>query len=82
MTSAAWMLDYAERMAASGRDCKGPVDAWTDAVVGSQAIRRIDLVCQEIRLSDVAFVVDGTGYVMTGNREVIALFLDTFQPGA
>jgi hypothetical protein len=38
--------------------------------------------CQEIRLSDVAFVVDGTGYVMSGNREVIALFLETFQPGA
>jgi hypothetical protein len=82
MSSAAWLLDYAQRMAASARDCKGPVDAWTDAVVGPLAIRRIDLVCQEIRLSDVAFVVDGTGYVMTGNREAIALFLDTFSAGA
>ncbi len=82
MTSDAWMLGYAQRMAASARDCKGPVDAWTNAVVGSLAIRRIDLVCQEIRLSDVAFVVDGTAYVISGNQEVIALFLDTFQPGA
>jgi hypothetical protein len=82
MTPEAWLLDYAQHVAASGRDCKGPVDAWTDAVVGSLAIRRLDLVCQEIRLSDVGFVVDGTGYVMTGNRDVIALFLETFQPGA
>lgn len=81
MTPEAWLLDYAEQVAASGRDCKGPVDAWTDADVGSLAVRRIDLVCQEIRLSDVAFVVDGTGYVMSGNRDVIALFLHTFQPG-
>jgi hypothetical protein len=82
MTPEAWLLGYAQHVAASGRDCKGSVDAWTDAVVGSQAIRRLDLVCQEIRLSDVAFVVDGTGYVMTGNRDVIAHFLETFQPGA
>lgn len=82
MTPAAWLLGYAQDLADSDRDCKGPVDAWTDAVVGSLAIRRIDLVCQEIRLSDVAFVVNGTGYVMSGNREVIAHFLDTFQPGA
>ena len=81
MTADAWLLDYAERLAASGRDCKGPVDAWTDAVVGTLTIRRIDLECQAIRLSDIAFVVDGTGYVMTGNREVIALYLDTFEPG-
>jgi hypothetical protein len=82
MTSDAWLLDYAQHVAASGRDCKGPVDAWTNAAVGSLAIRRLDLVCQEIRLTEVAFVVGGTGYVMSGNREVVALFLDTFQPGA
>jgi hypothetical protein len=81
-TPDAWLLDYAERVAASGRDCKGSVDAWTDATIGPLTIRRLDLVCQEIRVSDVAFVIDGTGYVMSGNREAIALFLETFQPGA
>ena len=58
-----------------------PVETATDAVVGPLAIRRIDLECRGILLSDVAFVVDGTGYVMTGNRDTIALFLNTFQPG-
>jgi hypothetical protein len=82
MAPAAWLLDYAPRVAASARDCRGPVDAWTDAVVGSLAIRRLDLLCQSMRHTYVAFVVDGTGYTMSVNREVIALFLDTFQPGA
>jgi hypothetical protein len=80
MTADAWLLDNAERQAASGRDCKGTVDAWTDAVVGALKIRRVDLTCFGMGLSDVAFVVDGTGYLMSGNQPVIALFLETFEP--
>lgn len=80
MTPADWMLDNAQRQAASGRDCKGAVDAWADAIVGELEIRRVDLTCYGMGLSDVAFVVDGTGYVMSGNQPVIALFLDTFEP--
>ena len=82
MTTDPWTLDNAERQAASTRDCKGPVDAWYETVVGSLTISRIDLECFDILLSDVAFVVDGTGYVMSGNQVVLALFLDTFVPGA
>jgi hypothetical protein len=86
VTTAAWLLAYAERVAASPRDCKGPVEAWTDEDVGSLAIRRLDLECQgapgqTLNLVDVAFVVDGTGYVMSGNPTVIAQFLDEFEPG-
>lgn len=76
-----WLLDYAARMAASNRDCKGLPEAWTDAVIDSLSIRRIDLECEGLRLSDVAFVVDSTGYVMTGNRLVIADFLAEFAAG-
>ena len=79
MTPDAWILDNAKRQAASGRDCKGAVDDWTDAVVGSLKIRRVDLTCFAMGLSDVAFVVDGTGYYMSGNQPVIALFLETLQ---
>lgn len=82
MTPAAWQLDYAERVEASGRDCKGPAEDWTDAVVGSLTIRRLDVLCQSISFMEVAFVVDGTGYIMAGNSEVITLFLETFQPSA
>jgi hypothetical protein len=82
MTPAAWQLDYAERVEASGRDCKGPAEDWTDADVGSLTIRRLDVLCQSIRFTEVAFVVDGTGYVMAGNREVIAFLLGTFSSGA
>lgn len=81
MTPDAWMLGYAELMAASSRDCKGPIEAWTQADLGSLAIRRIDLECQGIRVSDVVFVVENRGYLMTGNRETIALFLETFEHG-
>lgn len=81
LTSAAWVLDYSEFVAASDRDCKGPVDAWTGVVVGSLEIRRLDLECQGLHFTDVAFVVNGTGYVMSGNRPIIAHFLDTFEPG-
>jgi hypothetical protein len=80
MTPGEWILDNAKRQAASGRDCKGAVDAWTDAVVGSLQIRRVDMSCYGMGLSDVAFVVDGIGYMMSGNQPVIALFLDTFEP--
>ena len=81
MTPDEWMLGYAEAMASSPRDCKGPVDAWAEADVDSLATRRIDLECQGIRLSDVVFVVENRGHLMTGNRDVIALFLSTFEHG-
>ena len=41
---------------------------------------RIAVLINGMGLSDVAFVVDGTGYMMSGNQPVIALFLDTFEP--
>lgn len=81
MTPDEWLTRHAQQQAASGRDCKAAVDDWKQAVVGSLSIRRVDLECQGIRLSDVAFVVGGRGYAMSGNRAVIARFLDTFEQG-
>lgn len=81
-TDAAWTSEYATRLAASPRDCKGPADAWSDATVSGIPVRRIDLVCQGIRLSDIAFVFNQKGYVLTGNRQVIRLFMQTLEsPG-
>jgi hypothetical protein len=86
MTPKDWLLAFAQAQEASSRTCKGPADDWTDAFVGSLAIRRLDLRCTgvgyDLRLLDVAFVVDGTGYVMSGNPTVIGQFLEEFQPGA
>ena len=83
MSADEWLLDQAKRQAASGRDCKGPAEDWIDAVVGSLEIRRIDLECiGGSRLSDVAFVIDGVGYMMSGNQVVLAQFLSTIEPGA
>jgi hypothetical protein len=85
MTTEDWLLAYAESQEASSRDCKGPADDWTDGSVGSLAIRRLDLRCTgegyDLRLLDVAFVIEGTGYVMSGNPTVIGQFLEEFQPG-
>lgn len=79
-----WLGAYAESQANSARQCKGPADDWTDASVGSLPIRRLDLRCTgdgyDMRYLDVAFVIDGTGYVMTGNPTVIGRFLEEFQP--
>ena len=82
MSADDWLVQHAHQQASSARDCKGPVEDWVDATVGSLAIRRLDLECEGIRLSDVAFVVDGTGYVMSGNGPVIEAFLGTFRAGA
>ena len=82
MTADEWLRMDAEQQAASTRDCKGRAEDWVDATVGSLAIRRVDLECQGTRLSDVAFVIEGTGYAMSGNAEFIAAFLANFRPGA
>ena len=87
MEPADWLLRHAQQQAASARDCKPEVDAWTDAEVAAEAdggllrIRRVDLECQGIRLSDIAFVVENRGYAMSGNGVAIARFLNTFEHG-
>jgi hypothetical protein len=84
-TADAWLVAFAESQASSARPCKGPTDAWTDASVGSLAFRRVDVRCtgdgNDLRLVDVAFVLDGTGYVMSGNPTVIGQFLEEFERG-
>ena len=82
MTSDDWLVQHAHQQESSGRDCKGPVEDWAETTVGSLAVRRLDLECQGIRLSDVAFVIDGMGYIMSGNSPVITAFLSNFRPGA
>jgi len=92
MTAEEWMLAYAERQAASGYVCSGPVKDWVDAVVGTLAIRRIDHTCDGklpdgedatgLNATEVVFVIDGTGYVMNANAEGISTLLGSFQPGA
>lgn len=91
MTADAWMRAYAERQAASDFACKGPADDWVDATVGTFAIRRLDVICNgemsngEIVTNRTAvhvlFVVDGRGYVITGNPDGVRSLLSSFQPG-
>lgn len=85
-TADSWLVAYAESQANSSRTCKGPAADWTDATVGWLAIRRLDLRCTgdgyDLRYLDVAFVIDGTGYAMTGNPTVIGQFLEEFESSA
>jgi hypothetical protein len=89
MTAEEWMRAYAERQAASDFACKGPADAWVEEAVGTLAIRRIAIICNgtmgrdtatSLHADAVVFVVDGTGYQMTGNPEGIGSLLNSFQP--
>jgi hypothetical protein len=91
MTADAWMRAYAELQAASDFACKGPADDWVDATVGTLAIRRLDAICiGEMSNGEIAtnqdaahalFVVDGRGYVITGNPDGVRSLLSSFQPG-
>lgn len=81
MDAAAWMTDYAERLEATARPCGGPASAWTDVVVAGVAGRQVMSDCEPEPATDVVFVIDGTGYVMTGQPGAIERMLASFRPG-
>jgi hypothetical protein len=82
LSPAAWTDTYARNLASANRDCKGVPGDWKKTTIGSIEVNRIDIECQGIRVSDVTFVVNGTGYVISGGPSVVTLFVQTFQAGA
>ena len=79
MTDAAWLLAYAEGLEASERPCGGPAADWTDTTVAGVPARELVAQCDPDPTSEVAWVVDGVGYVISGNQGVVELMLGSFQ---
>lgn len=79
--AATWMTEYAERLEAFDRPCGGPASAWTDVVVAGVPGRRLIAECEPEPSTEVVFVIDGVGYVMTGQSGVIDQMLASFTPG-
>jgi hypothetical protein len=82
MTAQAWMIDYAERVEAFDRLCGGPATAWTDTTVAGVPGRRLVLECKTgltTPATETVWVVDGVGYVITGNQTVVESMLETFR---
>lgn len=81
--AAQWLADYARTRETSGGPCFGPASAWTDSTVAGMPARRIDAPCDvalaaQAAFVEYAFVVDGTGYVITGTPTIVELMVATF----
>jgi hypothetical protein len=82
MDATAWMTDYAERLEAAQRDCGAPASAWIDIeVLDGVPGRRVTLPCEPEDGTEVLFVVDGIGYLFTGQPGTVDRMLEGFQPG-
>jgi hypothetical protein len=77
MTPTEWLDAYVE--SAAGRGCAVPVANWGDATVGDAPARRAEFDCGDTAAVDVAWVVEGRGYVITGEPPVVDLILATIR---
>jgi hypothetical protein len=79
-----WMADWAAFREETGGPCFGPASAWTDASVASAPARRIEAPCDfaqagQADFAEYAWVVDGTGYVISGTPSVVDLMVASFE---
>jgi hypothetical protein len=72
-----WLANYAQAVAS--RACPVPLDAWTPTTVGDAAGRRATFTCDADIGTEVAWVVNGRGFVATGQPDVVAAMLATIQ---
>jgi len=71
-TALEWMTAWATEREARGGPCVGPASAWVDATVSGVAARRIEAPCSPevgapTNFVEYAWVIDDTGYVITGS---------------
>lgn len=76
-TADQWLAAYAASVAT--RECAVPLDAWTDTTVAAAAGRRAEFVCDGHDGAEVAWVVDGRGWVATGQPAVVDLMLASIR---
>jgi hypothetical protein len=60
------------------RGCPVPLDAWSDATVGDQPARRAEFECGGARAVELIWIDGDTGYVITGEPEVVDLMAESF----
>jgi hypothetical protein len=73
----AWLDGYAQSVAK--RECGAAATAWTAATVAGHPARSVSLECDGSRGLEVALVVDGRGWVISGERAVVEQMLPTFE---
>jgi hypothetical protein len=83
-TGADWLADYAALRESVGGPCVGPASDWTDATLAGLPARRIEGRCNadggSANFVEYAFVIDRTGFVITGNvPSVVELIAASFQ---
>ena len=80
-----WMTAWADQRERDGGMCFGPASAWSDATVAGVAARRLEAACVPesgvtTNFVEYVFVIDGTGYIITGAPpSVIELMAESFQ---
>jgi hypothetical protein len=83
-SAAVWMSDWARFREETGGACFGPASDWTDATVGGVRARRLQAPCDfaqagQADFVEYAWVVDGSGFVVTGTPSVVDLMVGSFE---
>lgn len=76
-TPSAWMDAYAT-LAATRQPCDVPDDTWSDATIQGVDGRRAEFDCEGTAAVEIVWVADGQGWVITGERAVVDLMVETF----
>lgn len=83
VTALEWMNDWARYREALGGPCVGPASAWKVASVAGASARRIEGVCDFAQagqsFAELAWVIDGTAYVISGTPSVVDSMAASFQ---
>jgi hypothetical protein len=82
MTPAQWMVDIAERLATSGRDCTGPASAWTDTQIAGVPARTVTVPCGDEPAVEGLWVIDGVGYNVSAPQDLFDAIVKSFAPPA
>jgi hypothetical protein len=85
--AAQWMADWATFRETTGGPCFGPASAWVDATVAGVPARRIEAPCDfaqagQAAFAEYAWVIDGTGYVITGTPTIVDQMVASFRAGS
>jgi hypothetical protein len=73
----AWLDAYAQSV--EHRECGGPATGWTETTVAGHAGRSLSIECGTSVGAEYAWVVDGRGWVVTGEAAVVELILPTLE---
>ena len=77
VTDEAFAADYQQQVAERA-PCAIPLDGWTDATVAGVQAQRAEFDCGGSQGVEIIWVSGDTGYVISGEPEVVDLMAETF----